>query len=291
MMRTQPPQERVKFWHAHELGKLEILLRVFEKPVGSAYIQRGTEVMMTQAITNSNAHAMPSPRSEFLAGARDTIPLIVGAIPFGIIFGTLAVGSGISFVGAAALSAAVFAGSAQFIAVGLVAAGTGWPFIVLTTFVVNLRHALYSATLAPQVKHLTGRWQIPLAFWLTDETFVIAANRYNQADSSPHKHWYWLGSAVSMYLNWQVCTWLGIMFGQLIPNAAAWGLDFAMPVTFIGMVVPYLKNRPMLAAVIVSGVVAVLAYPMPNKLGLILAAVAGIVAGLVVESLKPEAEI
>lgn len=239
---------------------------------------------MTQAITKSNVRTVPSLRAEFLAGARDTFSLIIGAIPFGLIFGALAAGSGLSFAGTAAMSAFVFAGSAQFIALGLVAAGTGWPFIVLTTFVVNLRHALYSATLAPHAKHLSRRWQVPLAFWLTDETFVIAVNRYNRRDPSPYKHWYWLGSAVSMYLNWQLCTWLGLTVGQLLPDAAAWGLDFAMPVTFIGIVVPYLKNRPMLAAVIVSGLVAVLAYPLPNKLGLIVAAGAGIAAGIVSES-------
>lgn len=242
--------------------------------------------MMTQAIVRSKTRAISSPHSEFLAGAKATFPLVVGAIPFGIIFGTLAAGSGLSSAGTAAMSAAVFAGSSQFIAVGLIATGTNWPYIVLTTFVVNLRHALYSATLAPHVKHLSSSWHIPLAFWLTDETFVIAANRYNQADSPAHKHWYYLGSALFMYLNWNACTWLGLTLGQFIPNAAAWGLDFAMPVTFISMVVPYLKNRPMLAAVIVSGLVAVLAYPLPNKLGLILAAVAGIGAGIVIEMIS-----
>jgi 4-azaleucine resistance transporter AzlC len=184
-----------------------------------------------------------------------------------------------------AMSAIVFAGSAQFIAVGLLAAGTGWPFIVLTTFVVNLRHALYSATLSPYVKRLPQRWQIPLAFWLTDETFVVVANRYNQGDNLPHLRWYYLGSAVFMYTNWQFCTFLGLTIGQLIPNAAAWGLDFAMIVTFIGMVIPYLKDRPMVASVVVSGVVALLAFPMPNQLGLIVAALTGIGAGIAVEAL------
>jgi 4-azaleucine resistance transporter AzlC len=242
--------------------------------------------MMTQAIARARTRAISSQRSEFLAGARDTFPLIIGAIPFGLIFGALAGGSGLSFAGTAAMSVAVFAGSAQFIALGLIAAGTTWPIIVLTTLVVNLRHALYSATLAPQVTRLSQYWRIPLAFWLTDETFVIAANRYNRTDASPHKHWYWLGSALSMYVNWQLCTWLGLIFGRLMPNAAAWGLDFAMPVTFIGLVVPYLKNRPMLGAVIVSGLVAVLAYPLPNQLGLILAALAGVVAGIVAENVS-----
>lgn len=239
---------------------------------------------MNQVLINSTT--APSPQSEFLAGARDTFPLIVGAVPFGVIFGTLAAGSGLSFAATAAMSAFVFAGSAQFIGLGLVAAGTSWPFIVLTTLVVNLRHALYSATLAPHVKHLSQHWQIPLAFWLTDETFVIVAKHYDQATPPQYKHWYYLGSALFMYINWQLCTWLGLTVGQLIPNAAAWGLDFAMPVTFIGMVVPYLKNWPMLTTVVTAGLVSVVAYPLPNKLGLFLAAVAGVSAGLVVEMIK-----
>ncbi len=241
---------------------------------------------MAQTIVKSRLLASASPRAEFLAGARDTFPLIVGAIPFGLIFGTLAAAGGLSLTATAALSACVFAGSAQFIAVGLMAAGTGWPFIVLTTLVVNLRHALYSATLAPHVKHLSPRWQIPLAFWLTDETFAVVAQHYERPTSPLYKHWHYLGSALFMYVNWQVCTWLGFSLGQLIPNVAAWGLDFAMPVTFLGMVVPYLKNRAMVATVIVSGLVSILAYGMPNKLGLILAAAAGIGAGIIVESLS-----
>jgi 4-azaleucine resistance transporter AzlC len=224
-----------------------------------------------------------SPMSEFLAGGRGTFPLIVGAIPFGLIYGTLAAGSGLSFWAGMAMSSLVFAGSAQFIAVGLVSAGTGWPLIVLTTFVVNLRHALYSATMAPHVVRLSQRWQIPMAFGLTDETFAVVINRYNQPDDSPHKKWYYLGSMVFMYSNWQLCTFLGLTVGQLIPDAAAWGLDFAMPVTFIGMVIPYLKNRPMWIAVMVSGATALLAYPAPHKLGLIIASIVGITAGILAE--------
>lgn len=225
-------------------------------------------------------------QAEFLAGGRDTLPLIIGAIPFGVIFGTLALNSGLSYTGVLAMSAFVFAGSAQFIAAGLLAAGTAWPVIVLTTFVVNLRHALYSTTLAPHVKHLPTRWQIPLAFWLTDETFAVVIQRYNQPDSSPHKRWYYLGSAVFMYMNWQICTFLGLTLGQLVPDATSWGLDFAMIVTFIGMVIPYLKSRPMVITVVVAGGVAVAAHSLPHKLGLILAAIAGIAAGIATETLS-----
>ena len=244
---------------------------------------------MAQVITNRTViNDATSASAEFLAGVKATIPLIIGAIPFGIIFGTLATSSGLSFAGTMAMSAFVFAGSAQFIALGMLATGTAWPIIILTTLIVNLRHALYSTALVAYIKHLSSRWQIPLAFWLTDETFAVVINRYHQAADSPRRHWYYLGSCVAMYTNWQVCTFLGLTIGQMIPNAAAWGLDFAMPVTFIGMVIPYLKNRPMWGAVIVAGVVSLIAYPLPHKLGLMTAALAGITTGLGLEILLKE---
>jgi len=243
---------------------------------------------MAQVLTKQPAALPSSPTTEFLAGMKATIPLVIGAIPFGVIFGTLSASSGLSFAGALAMSAIVFAGSAQFIALGLLATGTAWPIIVLTTFVVNVRHMLYATALVPYVKQLSVPWRVPLAFWLTDETFAVVINRYYQPDALAHKHWYYLGSALFMYLNWQLCTFLGLTFGQMIPNAAAWGLDFAMPVTFIGMVIPYLKNRPMWIAVVVAGVVAVLAAPLPHKLGLLLAALSGMAAGLVAETIFKE---
>lgn len=227
-----------------------------------------------------------SPATEFWQGCRDMIPLVVGAIPFGIIFGTLAQTSGLSFAGAIAMSAIIFAGSSQFIALGLLAAGTTWPLIVLTTFVVNLRHLLYAVAMVPHVQHLPQRWKIPLGFWLTDEAFAVSIRRYEQPDASPHKHWYYLGAALLMYVNWQICTWVGLTVGQMIPNAANWGLDFAMSVTFIGMMIPYLVSRPMVVTVVVSGIVALLTVEMPHKLGLIVAAIAGVIAGFSCEQLQ-----
>ncbi len=224
-----------------------------------------------------------SPRTEFWAGARDIFPLVIGAIPFGIIFGTLATSSGLSIGGTLAMSALVFAGSAQFIAVGMIAAKTGWLLIVLTTFVVNLRHLLYAVSLVPHVKQLSQRWKVPMAFLLTDETFAVAIRRYESGSLSPFKHWYYFGAAIAMYVNWLLCALLGVSVGQMIPDAAGWGLDFAMSVTFIGMVIPYLKNKPMWVAVCVAGAVAIAAYPLPNKLGLMVAAISGITAGVLTE--------
>ena len=232
----------------------------------------------------SNLAQHSSPWQEFLAGARQTIPLIVGAIPFGIIFGTLAQASGLSFAGALAMSACVFAGSSQFIALGLLATGSPLGIIVLTTWVVNLRHLLYSVALVPYLKPLSQGWKLGLGFWLTDETFMVAVQRYRQSDRSPHKHWFHLGSAVAMYSNWQLSTLLGLTLGQRIPDAAAWGLDFAMVATFIGMTIPYLKTRPMVATVTVAGITALAARSLPHQLGLMVAAIAGITTGVLLEN-------
>ena len=224
-------------------------------------------------------------RSEFWKGARDTLPLIIGAIPFGIIFGTLSHGAGLSATGAMAMSLFVFAGSAQFIAMGLVGAGTIWPMIVLTTLVVNFRHLLYTATLLPYLRRLPRRWQVALAFGLTDETFAVAVGRWLQKDASPHKHWYQFGSMVFMYINWNLCTALGIAAGHLLQGIGGWGLDFAMVAAFIGMVIPYLKNKPSYCAIFVSGASAIAFNGLPHKLGLIVATLLGMAAGAVSESL------
>ncbi|MBF0674784.1 AzlC family ABC transporter permease [Pseudomonas sp.] len=220
---------------------------------------------------------------EFLNGARDTLPLILGAIPFGIIFGTLASAAGLSLWQALGMSLLVFAGSAQFIAVSLLGGGAGMVVLLLTTFVVNLRHALYSATLQPFVRHLPGRWRAPLAFWLTDETFAVVQHRYAARDESAHKHWYFFGSCLAMYTNWQLCTLIGVAFGQAVPNLATWGLDFAMLATFIGIVVPMLRNVPQVAAALVASAVALAFHGLPYKLGLLVAALAGIIVGVWLE--------
>ena len=227
-----------------------------------------------------------SPQTEFIAGAKAIVPLVIGAIPLGIIFGTLAQSSGLSFAGAIAMSALVFAGSAQFIALGLLSVKTALPIIILTTFVVNLRHLLYSLSLVPYVQRLSSFWRVIIGFWLTDEVFAVAINRYNKRDRYIYKHWYYLGAATLMYSNWLVCTVIGLSVGHLIPNAANYGLDFAMSVTFIGMVIPYLKNKPMVITVICSGIMALLTHNLPYQSGLMVAASTGIMAGMFAQKIN-----
>ena len=219
--------------------------------------------------------------------------MMVGAGPFGVIFGTLAIGSGIPVWATLALSLVVFAGSSQFVAVSLIGSGAALPVLWLTTFVVNLRHALYSATLLPYARHLPARWRWPLAFWLTDETFAVVENQLRHHTGERDGAHYWLGSSLAMYLNWQLWTLVGVVVGQSIPGLSNLGLDFAMVATFAAIVAPQLRERPVLVAALVAGTVAMLTRSWPYKLGLMIAAVAGVTAGVLADrkSVSPQATV
>lgn len=221
-------------------------------------------------------------RSEFLAGVRAELPILVGVIPFGMIYGVLALASGLPVSLAQGMSAIVFAGSAQFIATDLFATATPALIILMTTFMVNLRHLLYSASLAPHVAHLPLGWRAGLAYLLTDEAYAVTILHYVADEgSAAFKHWYFLGAGLTLWSSWQASTAVGIFLGAQIP--ASWSLDFTLALVFIGLVVPTLRDRPHVAAAVTAGVVAIVAGGLPYQLGLVAAAVAGITVGIVLE--------
>jgi 4-azaleucine resistance transporter AzlC len=227
-----------------------------------------------------------TPSREAWHGLRDTLPFMFGSIPFGVIFGTLATGAGLSAWQTMAMSLFVFSGSAQFIAILLLGTGSGLWVVWFATLVLNLRHLLYAATLVDHVRHLSHAWRFPLAAFLTDETFAVMERRYRTQGGGPNAHWYYIGSCIGMYVNWQWWTLVGVTVGREFPDVNNWGLSFAMVVTFIGIVVPLLASAPYWAAAATAGLVAVLANPLPYKLGLMLGALTGIVVGVLLDIRK-----
>lgn len=221
-------------------------------------------------------------RSQFLAGIRAELPIILGVLPFGLIYGVLAISAGLSPLLAAATSVIVFAGSAQFIGVQLISAGTPALVIWVTTFIVNLRHLLYSAAMAPHAAHLSRRWQLLLGYLLTDEAYVVTALHYDR-DHTPqeNRHWFWFGAGITLWTSWQLSTLAGVFFGTQVPES--WSLDFTLALTFIGMVVPLCRYRPNLAAALIAGAVGILTHAWPYRLGLMAATLSGITAGVLLE--------
>ncbi len=227
---------------------------------------------------------MTEQTKNFWAGVRAEFPLLIGVFPFGMIYGALALNAGLPASAAQLMSSMVFAGSSQFITTQLVRESVPGFVIVLTIAVVNLRHMLYSASLAPYVASVSTRWKTLLSYLLTDEAYAATVIHYEKVGVTPHGHWFFLGAGFSLWFTWQVSTALGIFLGTAIPES--WSLDFALPLTFIAMVVPVLKNRPAIAAALSAGVVALVAYSLPYRLGLIVAALVGITVGTLLEGGK-----
>jgi 4-azaleucine resistance transporter AzlC len=231
---------------------------------------------------------MSEARKMFLLGVRAELPLLISVFPFGLIYGALALNSGLSVGASQLMSAIVFAGSSQFVAAQLVHDAAPASVIILTIAVVNLRHMLYSASLAPYLKNLPMRWKVLLSYLLTDEAYAPSIIQYEKEGIQPFSHLFLLGAGFALWFIWQTSTAVGIFLGAAIPKE--WPLDFALPLTFIAMVVPILKNRPMVAAALSAGLVALLAYGLPYKLGIILAAFTGIFVGTILEGRKSPGE-
>lgn len=215
---------------------------------------------------------------EFFNGVRDEAPILIGVAPFGMIYGVIAVNAGLSALAAQSMSSILFAGSAQFILARLIADGASLAVMVMTVFVVNLRHALYSASLAPYVSKLPLRWKLLLSYLLTDEAYAVTIRRFAVSGVTPLGHWYFLGAGVTLWSAWQASTAAGVFLGSRIPPS--WGLDFTLALTFIAIVVPLVADRAMLVCAVAAALAALLFAFLPMKLGILAACIVGISAGL-----------
>ncbi len=240
---------------------------------------------MTRPLPESSA--VPegiAPSRALLLGARDTLPLLPGVVPFGLIYGATALAAGLPAWLAQAMSAIIFAGSAQFAVVLLVSGGASAFVLVLTAATLNLRHLLYSASIGPTVRDAPRGWRLALAYLLTDEVYGVVIGRMLSMPMRLRLR-YMLGSGLTLWGSWQISTLIGILIGARIP--ASWSLDFAATLTFIALVVPMLRDRAVIGAAAVAAVVAALTLGAPLKLGLAAAAVAGIAAGVAFDRWLP----
>ena len=225
----------------------------------------------------------PSALREFMTGVREETPLMLGVVPFGLIFGVLGTGAGLDPVVVFFMSSIVFGGASQVVFAQLAAAGAGGAVIAATVGVVNLRHMLYSAAM---VKHLSGLgrgWKVLLSYLLTDEAFFVSFNRMETRPPGPKMHYHLLGSGLMLWVCWQAATLAGIMLGATLPGE--WNLDFALPLTFLALLVPLIRSVPAAVAMAVAGACALLFRGLPLNLWIIAAAAVGMAAGYAAESL------
>jgi 4-azaleucine resistance transporter AzlC len=236
----------------------------------------------------TGASSQPSRWREFVRGVLDEAPLMLGVVPFGLVLGVTVNAANMPPVAGQITSSVIFAGSSQLIFARLFGEGAPLITVFLTCAIVNLRHVLYSASIAPYFKTFSMRWKWLLSYLLTDEAYAMGIAHYEKLGlDAPllrmHKQWYFLGVGLTLWVSWNISTLLGIFVGGSIPPG--WGLDFAVPLTFIAIVVPALCDRAGIVAALMAGVLSVALIAMPLKLSLVSATLLGIVAGLAFEAL------
>lgn len=226
---------------------------------------------------------MTDAQQDFRAGLKDISPLLLGIMPFGLISGITAINAGIPEGTAMLFSVFVFAGASQLATYQLIGAGAASFVVIYTALVINMRFVVYSASIAPFFKSLANPRKWLYAYLLTDQGYAISVLRVRDHKITDPQ-WYYLGASLPLWVTWQVFSAVGIYLGSNIP--AHWGLDFAIPLTFLAVLVGALDDTDTLIAAATGGLVAVMAHPLPLNLGLIVGILAGIFAGMTSGALR-----
>lgn len=223
-------------------------------------------------------------KSLFWEGFRASLPLMVGVAPFGVVFGALAINAGLSPIQAFGMSVLVLAGSSQFVAAGLIGDNTPILLIVFTTFIINLRHFLYSASINAFLRPLPTASKLVIGYFMVDEVYATAWTRYQTGDLTPQGfRAYFLGAGVSLVTVWWLTTCIGAALGDVLPENVTTALGFTLPLIFTSIVVSLAVTRPALLAAISAGAAGIIFAPIPNKLGLLVASAIGIAVGAMME--------
>jgi len=222
-----------------------------------------------------------TPAARWLGGMASAMPIVIGYVTIGFAYGVLANKAGLSMLNTLLMSVIVFAGSAQFIAVGLFAAGAPLLSIIATTFVVNLRHLLMSASIAPKLQG----WRKPALAWfafeLTDETFGLHSGHF--ASHTPDPLWVFAANLTAQ-VAWVAGSWLGASFGQLITDVRPYALDYALPAMFIALLVMQLRGRKTIFVAAAAGVISTgLMLAGLDQWSVILATILGATLGMGLE--------
>lgn len=213
---------------------------------------------------------------EFRDGVRDVVPAVIAVVPFALLIGALAVQKGLSAAATITMSATVFAGASQFVALGLWREPAPILLIVAATALVNARHLLMGASLAPRLKAFSPAKRRLCLFFLVDESWALAERRGRETALTPP---YYAGLMLPLYSVWVVFTAVGAIAGAAIEEPQRFGLDFAFTAIFIGLIVALARDRASLAAVAASGIAAALTHlAAPGPLPILAGSLAGLAA-------------
>lgn len=220
-------------------------------------------------------------KNEILQGMRSALPITLGYVPIGLAFGILAVQQGLSIGEITLMSLIVYAGSAQFIAAAMLAGGAAALTVVSAVFLVNLRHLLMSAAYSPLLKGMSLPLQGLIGLSITDETFSVGITSAVPGKTTGR---FFLGLHITAHLSWLISTVLGGAAGSRIPDPALWGLEFALPAMFIGLLILQLKNKVQWLVAFAAGLLSLtIASAAKGNAHIIIATVLAAVLGVFLE--------
>lgn len=242
---------------------------------------------MTEDTTPATAAAEPGSadprtpprlRDDLRRGVRAVLPLAAAVFPFGIVYGAVVVDSSFDDVLGFIASFVVFAGAAQLALVELLDQGAPWTIALVTALVINLRHVMYSGALAPAFSEFPRRWRIPLAHLMTDQASVTSLLYFEREPDTTRRLRFYTGAGLTFFATWTISSGLGILLGATIP--AELQLGFAIPLMFLSLLVPSVRDRPGFVAAAVAFAVTILAQDAPLNTGLLIGAGAGVAFGM-----------
>ena len=219
----------------------------------------------------------------FLKGIQDVSPLMIPVVPFGIIFGVLAIELGFNGYTTMGMSIIIFGGASQIIFLQLFSAGTSSLIILSSVGAVNSRHLLYGAVLSEHLSDLKLSWKIIISYFLVDQAFAVS-NSYLKKNNDKNKHFHLFGAGVTCWTIWQITTFIGIILGSVIPDKL--GLTFAIPLTFLALLINDFRKLINVIVILVSGIIATLGYQViPFKAYVIVASLSGLIVAFILTKL------
>ena len=220
----------------------------------------------------------------FSRGVLEVLPLLIPVAPFGLIIGVIGVELGFSPIMVYATSLILFSGSAQIVFFQLISGGAS-PIVTLTSVgVTNSRHLLYGAVLSEYMEQLSTTWKIFLSYFLVDQSFALSNKFFKENKSLKNKHYYLFGSGFTLWFVWQISSLIGIFLGSIVPEKL--GLTFAIPLTFLSLIIQDFKKFDHLIVIIVSATLAIIFYEIPYKAYIITASLGALTAGLIITNIN-----
>ena len=220
----------------------------------------------------------------FSKGVLDVLPLLIPVFPFGLIIGVIGIELGFSPLMVYVSSLVVFSGSAQIVLFQLMSGGAS-PLVTLTSVgVTNSRHFLYGAVLSEYLENLSTTWKAFLSYFLVDQSYALSHKFFKKNTKLKNKHFYLLGSGFALWVVWQISSLVGIFLGSIVPEE--WGLSFAIPLTFLSLIIHEFRKPDHLVVIFVSGILAIIFYEIPFKAYIITASLGALLVAWLITNIK-----